>query len=52
MLESSCSAGWVRRISFSRLIIGSSGPSSARWWISYFSECRYSSDPAATGTFS
>ena len=35
-----------------RRIIGSSGPSSARSRISYFSEFRYSSVPSRTGTFS
>ena len=47
-----CSAGLSRRISFSRVISGSSGPSSARSLISYFSESRYSSEPSRTGTFS
>ena len=52
MLSSTCSAGFSRRIRLSRWIIGSSGPSSVRRLISYFSECRYSSEPSRTGTFS
>ena len=47
-----CSAGFSCRISLSRRIIGSSGPSSARSRASYFSEFRYSSLPSRTGTFS
>ena len=50
--SSRCSAGFSRRISLMRRTIGSSGPSSARSRISYFSEFRYSSEPSRTGSFS
>ena len=51
-LSTRCSAGSARRISFSRCTSGSSGPSSFRFFASYFSESRYSSEPSCTGTFS
>ena len=51
-LDRCWSAGFSCRISFSRRIIGSSGPSRLRSRISYFSELRYSSLPSRTGTFS
>ncbi len=51
-LVSSWSATLSRRMWLMRWISGSSGPSSARSLISYFSEFRYSSEPSRTGTFS
>ena len=47
MFSSRCSAGSARRTSFRRRTSGSSGPSSARRFTSYFSESRYSSEPGA-----
>ena len=46
------SAGFSRRAELSLAASGSSGPSSLRFYSSYFSELRYSSVPGRTGTFS
>src|SRR5581483_8945815 len=43
MLSRCCSAGFCLRARFSARTSGSSGPSSARRFVSYFSESRYSS---------
>ena len=51
-LSMRCSAGSRRRAVLSAAMSGSSGPSSERLFTSYFSESRYSSEPARSGTFS